>query len=226
MKFALSYSGGKDSMLALYRAIGQGHEPAALITTYNEKRQNSHFHQIPFSLLKQASVSMGIPLVLIKTEGAQYAADFEACLKDLKETKGIEMCVFGDIDLEAHFEWCDQRCVNVGLKSFFPLRCGNRRSLVEEFVASGFSSVITVVDAARMKEEYLGEILSNGIIDRLEADGVDACGENGEYHSFVFNGPLFKEPVRFHLGEIIHDGNYAFLSFSDAMPEAAEEKRG
>ena len=210
MKFALSYSGGKDSMLALYRAIKLGHEPVALITTYNEKRQNSHFHEIPFALLEQAAKSLGIPLILIKTEGERYAQDFENCLADLKE-KGIELCVFGDIDLEEHFTWCNERCVNVGIKSLFPLRYENRRSLVEEFIDAGFYSIITVLDTERMREDYLGQVLAHDVIDRLEADGVDVCGESGEYHSFVFDGPLFQIPVEFTPGKIKRVGNHAFL---------------
>lgn len=210
MKFALSYSGGKDSMLALYRAIGLGHEPVALITTYNEKRQNSHFHEIPFTLLEQAADSLGIPLILIKTEGERYAQDFENCLAGLKD-QGVELCVFGDIDLEEHFTWCNDRCVAVGINSLFPLRYENRRSLVEEFIDAGFYSVITVVDTQRMKADYLGAVLTHAVIDRLEADGVDVCGENGEYHSFVFDGPLFRVPVGFDPGLIKQTGNHAFL---------------
>lgn len=214
MKFALSYSGGKDSVLALYRAIGLGHVPVALITTYNEKRQNSHFHQIPFGLLHQAADSLGIPLILIKTEGDQYAPDFESCLTDLKD-QGVELCVFGDIDLEEHFTWCNDRCVKVGINSLFPLRYGNRRALVEEFIDAGFQSIITVVDTNRMNAAYLGQVLSHAVIDRLDADGVDVCGENGEYHSFVFAGPLFKTPVRFSQGVVTQDDKYAFLPLQD-----------
>ncbi|MFZ2258554.1 MAG: diphthine--ammonia ligase [Clostridiaceae bacterium] len=210
MKFALSYSGGKDSVLAFFRAIGLGHEPVALVTTYNETRQNSHFHKIPFSLLQQAADSLRVPLRLIKTQGDQYAKDFEACLSDLKD-QGVELCVFGDIDLEEHFTWCNDRCVNVGIKSLFPLRYGDRRGLVEEFIEADFKSIITVVDTNRMNSAYLGQILSHTVIDRLADDGVDVCGENGEYHSFVFDGPIFTSPVQFSQGEITTDDHYAFL---------------
>lgn len=209
MKVALSYSGGKDSLLALYRAVRLGHEPAALITTYNEERRTSHFHEIPFELLQAAAGSLGIPLILIKTQGDAYARDFEDCLARLREA-GVGGCVFGDIDLEAHFSWCTQRCVNAGLQSLFPLRYASRRSLVEEFIEAGFSSVITVVDTTRLSDRYLGRILSHPLLDELESEGIDVCGENGEYHSFVFDGPLFKRAVPYQGGPVRRDGKYAF----------------
>ncbi len=210
MKFVASYSGGKDSVLSIYRAIKAGHEPIALITTCDEKNNHSYFHNIPYSILKKVEASLGIPIIFINTEAGKYAVDFENTLKSLKD-KGAELCVFGDIDIQEHYDWCDERCTNAGLKSFFPLWNESRKDLVLEFVDSGFEAIITVLDKSRMNERYLGKKLSREIIDELEADGVDICGENGEYHTFVINGSIFHNIIEIEFGEKTENRNYIRL---------------
>jgi len=108
-KFVASYSGGKDSILAIYRAIKLGMKPVSLIITFNVDMERSWFHGIPDELLSEVSASLDIPIKLIKTSGEDYAANFEKELKVQKEN-GAEICVFGDIDLEEHLQWCTARC--------------------------------------------------------------------------------------------------------------------
>ncbi|HHY81899.1 MAG TPA: diphthine--ammonia ligase [Clostridiales bacterium] len=210
--FAASYSGGKDSILAIYRAIRRGFTPFRLITTYDEKNQRSWFHSIPKSILNQAADAMGIPLSIIKTEGERYAHDFEAELRALKEL-GVNTCVFGDIDIQEHFDWCDSRCRNAGINSYFPLWQESRKDLVYEFINCGFKAIITVVDSSRMDEGYVGQILTKELVQRIEDDGVDICGENGEYHTFVFDGPIFHRPLDVSFGEAIKTDKYVRIPF-------------
>lgn len=212
-KFVASYSGGKDSILAIYRAIKLGMIPLGLINTYNIDKNRSWFHGIPKHLLNQVSASIGIPITYIKTSGVEYAANFEKELVTQKEA-GAQVCIFGDIDLEEHLVWCTQRCENVGLEAYFPLWQNNRRDLVNEFIDSNFVANITVIDKSRLAERYLGAQLTKELVDAIVADGADACGENGEYHTFVSNGPLFSRPIAFNLAPKIYFDNYAIIPIS------------
>ena len=196
MKFVMSYSGGKDSALALHRAVCAGHSPAALLVTCDEKNARSWFHNIPIPLLRRISEALDVPLLLVPTEGERYAPDFEEALRHCA-ADGIEMCVFGDIDIQEHYDWCHARCQNAGVQSFFPLWQQERASVVREMVEAGFSAMVTVVNHTKMNEKYLGRTVSHALLDKLTDDGVDVCGENGEFHTFVYDGPVFKTPVPF-----------------------------
>lgn len=215
-KFVASYSGGKDSILAIHRAMIQGYEPIGLITTYDKKNSHSWFHNVPKKILMQTSESMDIPLKIIETGGEQYAPDFEKVLMEFK-AMGAEICVFGDIDIQDHFDWCDTRCKNAGIESYFPLWQNDRKSIVSEFIENGFKAVVTVLDTTRMNEKYLGQTLSNELVENLIKDGADVCGENGEYHTFAFDGPIFKFPIILSLGEVIRDQKYVRLPILTKM---------
>lgn len=210
IKFVASYSGGKDSVLALYRAIKSGMDPVALIITYNTDKERSWFHGVPKEVLDSVSQSLALPIWLIKTSGEKYAENFEKTLTKAKDI-GAKVCVFGDIDIEEHNEWCSKRCENVGLEPYFPLWNESRKSLVYEFIDSGFTATLTVIDNSRVDEEFLGNTLSRRTAERLEQSGIDVCGENGEYHTFVSAGPLFKKEIQFKFGEKIVDHNYSVM---------------
>lgn len=209
-KCVLSYSGGKDSILALYRAKQTGLIPAGLITTYNTDRGRSWFHGIPDPVLQAVSESLRLPVHLIRTDGPSYRKSFVDALQ-MKCQQGVEYCVFGDIDIQEHMDWCAGVCREAGMKAVFPLWKESRVDLVHEFIRLGFTSHITVVDTERLNSCHLGKVLSVPEIDAIAAEGADACGENGEYHSFVSNGPLFQEPVPFLFGEMQMHGKYAVL---------------
>lgn len=209
-KFVASYSGGKDSTLAIYRAILQGMIPIELFTTYNADRQQSWFHGIPNELLNRISDEINIPISLINTTGEKYQENFEAYLRKAKEL-GAEVCVFGDIDLEEHLKWCTDRCIAVGLEAFFPLWKECRKDLVYEFINIGFKTMITVVDTSRLSQNFAGKILTKEVAEEIEKSGADICGENGEYHTFSFDGPLFKNSVKFQVNPIIKHEKYAVV---------------
>lgn len=209
-KFTASYSGGKDSILAIYRAVKMGMHPLSLIITYNTDVNRSWFHGIPEELLNDVSNSLGIPVRLIKTSGDEYTVNFEKELRRQKEN-GAEFCVFGDIDIDGHLEWGTERCENTGLEALFPLWREPRKALVKEFIDSGFKANITGVDMSRLSEKHLGMVLSSEVISSIASEGADECGENGEYHTFVSDGPLFKYPVQFSFGRKIYNNNYALL---------------
>lgn len=207
-KFVASYSGGKDSMLSIYRAIKMGLEPVCLIITYNKDRNRSWFHGIPKEVLESASKSLNIPIWLVETTSEEYVKNFEKALVDAKE-QGAEVCIFGDIDLQCHFDWCSERCENVGLEACFPLWKESRKDLVYEFLDSGFKSKFTVINTKMLDDKFLGFTMTKDICKEIEEYGADVCGENGEYHTFVYDGPIFKNPVEFELGETLKEDHYS-----------------
>ena len=210
-KFIASYSGGKDSVLALYRAVNAGLLPFELITTFNTGGAHSWFHGMNEDLLQNVSASLFIPIRLIKTTAELYEENFEKALADAKD-KGAEVCVFGDIDIKGHLEWCTARCEKTGLIPYFPLWKEQRKKLVYEFIDAGFSAVIKVVDTSLMPAEFLGQVLNRDVADAIEKSGVDICGENGEYHTFVFDGPLFSRKIDFTVKEKVEQGKYSILN--------------
>ena len=210
-KFIMSFSGGKDSILALYRMIKKGYEPIALLTTVKKNQEKSWTHGLGKEFLHRISKSLDIPLLLVECDVNEYERKFEEALIKAKDM-GATMCVFGDIDIELHKKWDVDRCKNAGIKAELPLWQQNREDLVYEFIDSGFTTVINKVNLKYMGIEFLGNELHREIIDDIKSTGSDACGENGEYHTFVVDGPLFKNRIDFTNEGIIKDINYAHLN--------------
>ncbi len=192
--------------------IKAGHTPVLYWLLLIKKVLRSWFHGIPDKLLKDVSKSLDIPLVLVASNGKEnYGETFVEALKKIKEEMGAEACVFGDIDLMAHRTWCEDKCEKAGLEAIFPLWEEDREALTYEFIDSGFKTVIKNVKLSILGEEFLGEVLTKDVVERLKANGSDACGENGEYHTFVFDGPLFKERINFETGDNILTETHGFL---------------
>jgi len=212
-KFIASYSGGKDSILAIHRAIKSGLSPLELIITYNTDADRSWFHGLTENIIQKVSDSLGMPITFIKTSGEKYEENFEKALAEAK-SKGAEVCVFGDIDIENHLEWCTLRCEKAGLIPYFPLWKEERKKVVYEFIDSGFSAIIIIVNTSKLSKDLVGKILSRDVVDSIEENGADICGENGEYHTFVFDGPIFKNKIDFAANEKIERDKYFILNIN------------
>ncbi|MFV0504616.1 MAG: diphthine--ammonia ligase [Lachnospirales bacterium] len=213
-KFVASFSGGKDSTLSIYRAMEAGNTPVGLITTFNENAEASWFHNIPKTYLEKVAKSLNIPLYLINTMGDDYGVKFEEKLAEMKKL-GAEVCVFGDIDIEDHYKWCSERCKNVGLDYYFPLWLEDRKSLVCDFIEKGFKAVITVLNHDKMNKSFIGKTLTNSLVEDIELSGVDVCGENGEYHTFVYDGPIFSEKIAMKFKEMESKDAYTRIKLID-----------
>ncbi|MBC2855507.1 diphthine--ammonia ligase [Cetobacterium sp. 2A] len=209
--FIMSFSGGKDSTLALHRMIKAGHNPMALIITIDKDRENSWFHSISKNHIKEVAKSLDIPLMLIECEGSNYENSFVEALEVFKNN-GADCCVFGDIDIDAHRKWCQDRCDSAKLDAVFPLWQEGREDLVHEFIDTGFKAVIKVVNLNHLSQEFLGKTLDRDIVKDIKATGSDPCGENGEYHTFVYDGPLFNVPIQFEVIETAQHNDYGFLN--------------
>lgn len=214
-RFVMSYSCGKDSTLALNRMIERGDIPVALLITVDKELCRSWFHGVPEKLLNDVSESLNIPLLLVKCEGSEYAEAFKNTLLKAKNELGAVGCVFGDIDLEAHRTWCSDRCDEVGMEAIFPLWNEGREELAHEFIDRGFKTVLKNVKLEFLHEDFLGKLLTKELVSDIKATGADPCGENGEYHTFVYDGPLFKFPIKFKTqGNIINE-THGFLDIVD-----------
>lgn len=210
IRFVASYSGGKDSLLAIHRAVSQGMVLQALLITYNTNKGRSWFHGVPEDILGEVGKSIGVPVIPILTDGMDYVERFEETLRQQKAL-GAEACVFGDIDIDDHLQWGIDRCEAVGMKAVHPLWKESREALVRETIAAGFVPRLTVIDTESLGPEFLGRQLSFALMEEIEAAGADVCGENGEYHTFVTDGPVFSYPIPVKFGRMLMQGRFAVL---------------
>lgn len=211
-KFIASFSGGKDSILAVYRAIRLGMEPLALVISVNEEDNRSWFHGLPNYVIEELELSLGIPIWRIKTNSSNYREKMIEALRDGKDI-GASYCIFGDIDLIEHYRWCFDISFESKITPFFPLWGENREKLVYEFIDRGFKGLIKVVDTKRMNKSFLGKVLDRDLVEKIKGEGVDICGEEGEFHTFTYDGPLFKRKVEFNLGDKIWYDSYYIATF-------------
>ncbi len=208
--FLMSWSGGKDSALAYYRAVLDGNVPVALLTMFEEDGSKSRSHGLPLEIMEAQAERMGLPLKIGKADWNNYEKEFISLLKNFK-SEGIDMGVYGDIDLEDHRAWVQKVSKEADIEVSHPLWGEPRRNLLEELIAEGFKAVITVVDTARMDPKFLGREFTLELIEELEALGIDACGEEGEFHTVIVDGPIFVEAVPAVFGEVIEAGQYRVL---------------
>ncbi|MFH1086954.1 MAG: diphthine--ammonia ligase [Chloroflexota bacterium] len=210
MKVFSSWSGGKDSALAAHRAIRQGHYIAYLVNFISEDGQRSRSHGVKADVLAAQARATGIPLIQAKTSWADYEQNFKGTVAGLKK-KGVQGGVFGDIDLEEHREWVERVCTETGIAPLLPLWKAARHDLLAEFWKAGFESVVV---ANKLEERLLGRNLDKAFVDEIKKVGWDACGEAGEYHSFVTGGPLFSRRLKVTLGKREKRDGMWFLDIS------------
>ncbi len=195
----VSWSGGKDSCLAFYKAIEQGYDPKKLLTMFSIEHAISSAHRLQESILKAQASAIGIEHSSGKALFDDYEAVFVSNLKRFKE-QGIDYGIFGDIDLEEHKQWEENVCEQASMRAVLPLWHSNRKVIVSKFLSLGFKAKIIVVNTTMINVKYLGQDLSDALIKEIEEHGADACGENGEYHTVVYDGPLFQKPVELKYG--------------------------
>lgn len=197
---ALSFSGGKDSVLALDRANRQGLSVDFLVTMYDADSQRVRFHGVPIALLHAQAQALGIPLLAYPNTPGTFETVFLQSLHDLRQ-HGITTMLFGNIHLADVRAWYEERTTAAGLLHREPLWGDPPGTLVREFLARGYSAILTCVEEARTHPEWLGAPLTSDLIEAFEQVGIDPCGERGEYHTFVSDGPLFASPLTYTTGE-------------------------
>lgn len=208
--FFCSWSGGKDSCLALYHALQEGHKPQYLLTMMAEDGAKSRAHWLPRALIEEQGRRLGVPLVFRSASWEQYETVFVTVMHEFRKD-GLTAGVFGDIDLEPHREWVRRVCALADMAPLHPLWKMDRRKLLEEFITLGFRATIIALKEDKLDKGFLGKTLDMKTVAELEKAGVDASGELGEYHTVVTAGPLFSTPLALQTkGQSRHDG-YLFL---------------
>jgi uncharacterized protein (TIGR00290 family) len=198
--YALMWSGGKDSALALQRATASGIEIKRLINFYDTVTGRVRFHATRTDMIRAQAIATGIDLTAIGTSWPAMEARLSEELVTLLE-EGFAGVMLGDIHLADVRTWYEERIRAAGLEHAEPLWGESPAQLVREFVGAGGRAVITCVDLSRMDESWLGRIIDEAFLDDIGGTGVDPCGENGEYHSFAFRGPAFAHQVNWRPGK-------------------------
>lgn len=213
MKVFCSWSGGKDSCLALYKAIESGKLPHTLFTVFVGNGERSRAHKLRESIIKAQASSLNIPLVTGIADWGKYEDVLLDFIKNIKQ-EGVEGAIFGDIDLQSHKDWIDNVCKKSNITPVLPLWKKDRVELVNEFIELGFKTMIVSTKSSVMGEEYLGKILDKDLVKELQENGIDPSGEGGEFHTVVIDGPLFKQKISLNTGKVYRDDKYHFLDLS------------
>ena len=213
----VSFSGGKDSSLALYHAMHKG-TVLGLIVMLEEQGKRSRSHAMPLDIIRAQADAIGLPVYMTSSSWSDYESKFIDLLHQAK-AHGAEVLVTGDLDMPQHGCWHDKVTQQVGLKLGMPLWLRPHKQVVEEFISLGFHSVIVTVNLKLgMRVEDLGKTLTLEYIQELEDRGIDPCGESGEFHTTVINGPIFNKAIPIRHGEIVYHEEYAFLPLELDQP--------
>ena len=204
-----SWSGGKDSCFACYQAMVSGLKIRYLVNMITEDGRRSWTHGQTAELLQAQSQAIGIPLVQRRTTMASYEAEFKDLLLSLKQD-GVGGGIFGDIDLEEHRQWVDRVCSEVGITPYLPLWGQDQEKVLRDFIDSGFEAVVVVVKADLFGEEWLGRKVDLDFVSQLkQINEIGLCGEAGEYHTFVIDGPLFRKRIEIlETNKVLREGHW------------------
>ncbi len=219
----ISWSGGKDCCLACYRATANGLQVRYLVNMVTEDGQWSRSHGLAAKWLQEQAQAIGISLVQRRTTTASYEAEFKGVLLALKQ-EGITAGVFGDIDFNAHREWIDRVCSETGITPYLPLWEENQNKLLGEFIGLGFEAVVVATRADLLGEEWLGRRLDSDFLsDLAKLENITPCGEAGEYHTLVINGPVFRKRIEvIEANKVLRDGHW----FLDIVKSELKPKTG
>ena len=218
-KVVLAWSGGKDSAMALHTLLNSGrYEVVSLLTTICQQYGRISHHGVRLELLKQQAEALGINLHALYLPQANCSMeDYEAAMAKVMleyKEKSILTVAFGDIFLQDLREYRQRNLAKVGMKAIFPIWHRDTTEIVRTFVEFGFRAYLTCVDGEKLGGAFAGRLIDAELIRDLP-DGVDPCGENGEYHSFVYDGPIFRKPVDLSVGQVVlRDVRY----FADLVP--------
>ncbi|MTI95849.1 MAG: diphthine--ammonia ligase [Firmicutes bacterium] len=194
MQLVCSWSGGKDSCLALYRALQAGGTAKCLLTMVNEQNSRSRSHGLEPAFLQAQARLLNVEHRWCPASWDNYEQVFVHELRKLAGC-GVTHAVFGDIDIAGHREWEESVCRQAGIQALLPLWRLGRDKVLDQFIDAGFKAVIVVINRELMDTRFLGRVLDRQTIEELTACGIDPCGEQGEFHTAVVDGPLFARPL-------------------------------
>jgi uncharacterized protein (TIGR00290 family) len=211
------WSGGKDSAMALHALqLAHEHRICALLTTVTEEYDRISMHGVRRVLLERQAESLGLPLRVVTIPPQCVNATYEVRMKEaLGEhvAQGVRRVAFGDIFLEDLRAYREKNLAQLGMTALFPIWRRDTRDLARDFLRLGFRAITVCVDPCVLDPSFAGRELDQSFFDDLP-QGVDPCGENGEFHTFVYDGPVFREPIRFQAGETVVRDGFCFCDLS------------
>jgi uncharacterized protein (TIGR00290 family) len=206
-KVIFNWSSGKDSALALYKTLQSNDvEIVSLLTSVNKKFDRISMHGVRKELLIEQVQSIGLPLHIMEIPEMPSMEVYEEVMRNTLQQfkeKEVTHAVFGDIFLEDLRKYREDKLAEMNLTALFPLWKIPTTDLIHEFLALGFKTIVVCVNEKDLDKSFVGRIIDKQFIADLPPN-VDVCGENGEFHTFTFDGPLFLKPIRFEIGEIVH----------------------
>ena len=222
----LSWSSGKDSAWALYQLQQNPEvEVVGLMTTYNQAFERSAIHGVRLELVRAQAEAAGLPLIEVPLpwpcSNEQYEQAMTAALDQARRQLSPDAVAFGDLFLEDVRAYRESRMAETGLDVLFPIWGEPTDGLARQMVASGLRATLTCLDPKQMPPELAGAQFSEAFFERLPA-GIDPCGENGEFHSFAWDGPMFQRPVAVAVGETVTRDGFVY---TDLIPVAGGGER-
>ncbi len=212
MKAVCLWSAGKDSCFAYYKAKQQGHNIISLFNFTESNSANSLSHGLSAELIQRQIQATGISFLQKPMPKENYRNEFISLINQWKKEKEIEGIVFGDIYLQEHKNWIDKVCEELEITPIFPLWGKDTSILINEIIEAGFKAVVVSTLKDFLSDEWLGRKIDNDFVKEIKALGnIDLCGEKGEFHTFVYNGPIFKKQVEFSIGKKISKAKHWFL---------------
>lgn len=216
MKIIASWSGGKDSCFACHKALAEGHEVSYLVNFISREFRRVSFHGTRAHLISRQAQAIGIPLVqyTVPPDMSLYEQTFKKAVSSLKRN-GIEGMVFGDIYLQEHKDWIERVCGELGITPLLPLWGMAPERILSDFIEAGFEAVIVSARSDIFDKKWLGQRIDHtsllGLKKLAEEKGLDVCGEQGEYHTLVVAGPLFRKRLQVTHGDRVQRNGYWFL---------------
>lgn len=218
-KVIFVWSGGKDSAITLHQLQKSGeYEVMALLATLTKDYQRISMHGVRETLLERQAESLGFPLEKMYITKDSSCEEYKAAMKEklmsYKE-QGVLSVVFGDIFLEDVREYREKNLSGIGMKAIFPIWKRDTRELANKFIDLGFKAIITCVDSKVLDKSFAGRDFDKRFLSDLPSN-IDPCGENGEFHTFVYNGPIFQKELIYNKGEVILRDNRFY--YCDLIP--------
>ena len=218
MSYAVSWSGGKDACFGYFKAIKEGCEVSHLLNNISDDYRRVRFHGSEAEMIQLQAKAMQLPLIQNETAAQNYARQYKQIVRGMI-SDGIDGIIFGDIFVRANRDFAERICTELGIKAMFPLWGSNTEELFLEFIDAGFEAIVTgaIPDFDR---RWIGHGLDLDLLNYLKDKGFDSCGENGEYHTLVLSGPLFKQKIEISKCKPVTISGFQFLdtieyAFSD-----------
>ena len=210
MGYIASWSGGKDSCFACCEAMRQGYQVTHLVNFISREYRRVSFHGTEARLIQLQSEAVGIPLCQKETTWDGYEQEFKEAVRALIPG-GVTGMVFGDVYLQEHKDWVERVCGELGIEALEPLWGRSTEEVLTGFVNDGFEAIIVSAQAESIDREWIGRRVDQGFVDYLKGKGIDLCGENGEYHTLVVDGPIFRRRIEITEGRTINRDGYWLL---------------